>query len=75
MLGSRRPVNLNPKEWRIVRLVTEGLSNKEIALAIGTSENMVKNHLRVIYDETGMGNRLELALWYVAVGESLNPSP
>jgi DNA-binding NarL/FixJ family response regulator len=40
------------------------MKNKEIAEVIGTTENVVKNYLRVIYDETGMNTRLELALWY-----------
>jgi len=31
---------------------------------MGTTEQMVKNHLRVIFDKTGMDSRLELALWF-----------
>ena len=48
----------------IIRLVHEGLKNKEIGVLMGTTENMVKNYLRVIYDKLGMWNRVELALWY-----------
>ena len=32
--------------------------------AIGTTEHVVKNYLRVIYDKLGLWNRVELALWY-----------
>jgi len=41
------------------------MTNKEIAKDAGTTENMVKNYLRVIFDKTGMFSRLELALWNV----------
>jgi DNA-binding NarL/FixJ family response regulator len=35
-----------------------------VADAIGTTEHVVKNYLRVIYDKLGLWNRVELALWY-----------
>jgi DNA-binding NarL/FixJ family response regulator len=57
---------LNPKEVRIVQLVADGMKNPDIATVIGTTEHAVKNYLRHIYDETGMDNRVELALWYLA---------
>jgi DNA-binding NarL/FixJ family response regulator len=56
--------DLRDREERIIRLVHEGLKNAEIALAIGTTEHVVKNYLRVIYDKLGLWNRVELALWY-----------
>ena len=54
-----------PKEERIIVLVAEGLKNKEIAGIVGTTEGGVKNYLKTIFDKTGMGTRLELALWYI----------
>jgi len=56
---------LTPKELSIIALLTEVMTNKEIAKDAGTTENMVKNYLRVIFDKTGMFSRLELALWNV----------
>lgn len=53
------------REHLIARLVVEGLSNKEIGRALNKSEGMVKNFLRPMYDKSGMGSRLELALWYL----------
>jgi len=53
------------REKRVIRLVVTGMKNKEIAAEIGTSENVVKNYLRVIYDKLGLWNRTELALWYL----------
>jgi len=52
-------------EYQITRLLTAGMKDKEIATALGIKEGTVKNHLRRIYDKTGMGNRVELALWYI----------
>jgi DNA-binding NarL/FixJ family response regulator len=63
--------DLSPKQWRIVELLSEGDTNSEIAAKVGNTVMVIKNYLRVIYDITGMDNRLELALWYVAVGERL----
>jgi DNA-binding CsgD family transcriptional regulator len=57
---------LTEKERRIIALVAEGLFNRDIGRLIGTTEHVAKNYMRVIYDKTGMGNRLELALWWVA---------
>jgi DNA-binding CsgD family transcriptional regulator len=56
---------LTPKEERIVALVAEGLKASDIAKCIGTTANVIKNHLRVIFDKTGTWTRLYLALWYV----------
>jgi DNA-binding NarL/FixJ family response regulator len=65
--GSRVP---SEREQRVIQLVAEGLKNREVAQAIGTTEHVVKNYLRVIYDKLGLWNRVELALWY----ESRRPS-
>lgn len=54
----------SPKEIEIMEFVCKGKRNKEIAIATGTTEAVVKNALRVIYDTAGMWSRLELALWY-----------
>lgn len=59
--GTRVP---SEREYRVIELVAEGLKNKEVAEAIGTTEHVVKNYLRVIYDKLGLWNRVELALWY-----------
>ena len=61
--GTRVP---NQREHRVIQLVAEGLKNRDVAREIGTTEHVVKNYLRVIYDKLGMWNRVELALWYVS---------
>jgi len=50
-------VFLSPKQLRIAQLVTQGNTNSDIAAAIGTTEDVIKNYLRDIYDETGMSSR------------------
>jgi DNA-binding NarL/FixJ family response regulator len=59
--GTRVP---SEREQRVIQLVAEGMKNREVAEAMGTTEHVVKNYLRVIYDKLGLWNRVELALWY-----------
>ena len=61
--GKRTP---SEREQRVIELVAQGLKNREVANEIGTTEHVVKNYLRVIYDKLGLWNRVELALWYEA---------
>ena len=60
---SRTKVQLTPKETLIVSCVTQGMKNKEIAARVGTTEQVVKNYLRKVYDKLGVADRLELALY------------
>ena len=68
MFGEQRYGNRVPseREQRVIELVAQGLKNREVADAIGTTEHVVKNYLRIIYDKLGLWNRVELALWYEA---------
>ena len=54
---------LNPMEGQISILVWEGLTNREICKIVGTSEQMIKNHLRSAFDKLGVWSRLELAMY------------
>lgn len=56
---------LTAKEMQVAALVWEGQTNREIAKAIGTTEQVVKNYLRNTFDKLGVWSRLELAI-YVA---------
>ena len=47
------------REHLIIRRVAEGCKNREIADALGTTEHVVKNYLRLIYDKLGLWNRVE----------------
>jgi DNA-binding NarL/FixJ family response regulator len=61
--GIRSKVQLTPKETLIVSCVTQGMKNREIAVRVGTTEQVVKNYLRKVYDKLGVADRLELALY------------
>jgi len=63
LYGNRKP---SPRQQEVIALVAQGLKNSEVADLIGTTEHVVKNHLRLIYDKLGLWNRVELALWYEA---------
>ena len=65
MVGTRVRDRLRPKEMRIVALIIQGLKNREIALRLKTTEQVIKNYLRSIYDKTGVDDRLELALFTI----------
>ena len=56
---------LNEKELLIIAGVTQGMRNKEIAAEVGTTEQVVKNYLRKVYDKLGVSDRLELALYCI----------
>jgi two-component system nitrate/nitrite response regulator NarL len=82
----KQQLRLSEKEMLIIGGVTQGLKNKDIAQEVGTTEQVVKNYLRKIYDKLGVSDRLELALYsmhrrlldgYVppAGRESLPPHP
>jgi DNA-binding NarL/FixJ family response regulator len=75
--GSRPKVQLTPKETLIVSCVTQGMKNKEIAVRVGTTEQVVKNYLRKVYDKLGVADRLELALYCLShhVVDGVKPPP
>jgi DNA-binding NarL/FixJ family response regulator len=68
MLGNRELGKCVPTatESRVIELVAQGFKNRDVARQIGTTEYVVKNYLRAIYDKLGLWNRVELALWYEA---------
>jgi DNA-binding NarL/FixJ family response regulator len=59
---------LTAKEAQVAGLVWGGLTNREIAVAIGTTEQVVKNYLRNTFDKLGVWSRLELALYVASHG-------
>jgi DNA-binding NarL/FixJ family response regulator len=65
LVGARVRDRLTPKEMKIVALIVQGCKNKEIAMRLTTTEQVIKNYLRSIYDKTGVSDRLELALFTI----------
>jgi two-component system nitrate/nitrite response regulator NarL len=54
---------LTARESEVGQLVTEGLTNREIAAKLGLSEHTVKNYIFRIFDKTGVSSRVALALY------------
>src|SRR4051812_23688467 len=65
LTAPRTKPRLSEKELSIISLVTQGMRNKEIAVEIGTTEQVIKNYLRKVYDKLGVSDRLELALYCI----------
>lgn len=57
---------LTAREETVVRLVANGLSNRDIAQHLGLSEHTVKNGLFHIFEKLGFSNRVELVLYAIA---------
>jgi two-component system, NarL family, nitrate/nitrite response regulator NarL len=53
---------LSARELAIVRLVVEGLRNRDIGAALGMTEGNVKVTLHRVYDRLGVSNRVEMAM-------------
>jgi DNA-binding NarL/FixJ family response regulator len=60
--------SLTPKEVRVATLVWQGLTNREIGRILGTTEQVIKNHLRSTFDKLGVWSRLELAMYVASHG-------
>jgi len=65
---------LTPKEVQVATLVWQGLTNREISKIMGTSEQVIKNHLRSTFDKLGVWSRLELAMYVASHGGKVWPS-
>ncbi len=60
--------SLTPRERQVLRLVSKGLTNKEIGAQLHIAENTVKNHLRNILEKLHLQNRAQAAAYAVREG-------
>jgi DNA-binding NarL/FixJ family response regulator len=60
--------DLSPREKEVLELVTQGKSNKEIAVALAIAENTVKNHLKNILEKLHLENRVQAATFALREG-------
>jgi DNA-binding NarL/FixJ family response regulator len=66
LLRSRTSVpaaQLSPREQDVLRLVVQGLANKQIARRLGITERTVKAHLTSAFQRIGVRDRTQAALW------------
>jgi DNA-binding NarL/FixJ family response regulator len=58
---------LTKREEDVVRLLAEGMGNRDIAHELMLSESTVRNYMFHIFDKLGVSNRVELLLYSTAV--------
>lgn len=56
---------LSPREMDIVKLIAEGLSNKEIGERLFLTNGTVRNHISTILEKTGLEHRTQIAIKYL----------
>lgn len=56
-------VDLTPSERRVLELIGDGLSNREIGDKLGVAEKTVKNHITSLLAKMGMKRRTQVAAW------------
>jgi DNA-binding NarL/FixJ family response regulator len=56
---------ISDREQKIIELVAEGLSNREIAKALYLGEGTVRNYLSVILEKLELRDRTQLAVFYL----------
>lgn len=61
-LEEKRPAGLSASQVAILRLISRGHSNREIAADVHLSENTVKSHVQEIFRKLGVRNRVEAAI-------------
>ena len=72
-VDEKQTEDLQDNEWRIIREVGAGLSNKEIAAALCLSEGTVRNYLSSILSKLELRDRTQLAIWAVQTGVAGRP--
>ena len=61
--GDTAPSPLSKREAEVAHLVTDGLSNKQIAARLVISEHTVDSHIRHILNKLGFNSRAQIAAW------------
>ena len=62
--------DLSPRETEVLRLVIQGMTNKEISVSLSIAESTVKNHLRNTMEKLHVRNRLEAAIRFLETERS-----
>ena len=67
------PAHLTEREFRVIALIGEGLSNSQIAKELFVSENTVKTYIRTAYRKMKVPNRTSAMLWALEHGLASGP--
>ncbi len=65
LVGQRVTSQLSDRELKIVAAAVQGYKYREIAAQLGTSEQVIKNGMAVIYNKMGVSDRLEMVLFVI----------
>lgn len=72
-VDEKQTTDLQENEWRVIREVGCGKSNKEIAAALCLSEGTVRNYLSSVLSKLDLRDRTQLAIWAVQSGVTTDP--
>lgn len=72
-VDTQQTASLQENEWRVIREVGCGKSNKEIAAALCLSEGTVRNYLSSVLSKLDLRDRTQLAIWAVQTGVTADP--
>ena len=61
--GDKRDFGLTSREMQVIKLISSGYTNKDLAKELSISENTAKHHITNIFDKLGVSNRMELVLF------------
>jgi len=67
-VATPEPDPLSPKELQVLRLVASGRSNTEIAVLLGNSEGVIKNHCSAVFSKMGVRDRTQAVLRAIDLG-------
>ena len=67
-IATPQPDPLSPKELQVLRLVASGRSNTEIAVLLGNSEGVIKNHCSAVFSKMGVRDRTQAVLRAIDLG-------
>lgn len=62
--GEKNIDSLSPQEKRVLALIADGLTNKEVAVQLGLSDKTVKNYLSTVFEKLHVTRRAEAAVLY-----------
>jgi DNA-binding NarL/FixJ family response regulator len=60
-----KSVELTPTEKKVVDLVAQGMSNKDISVQLNVSQRTIESHVSNMLNKTGLHNRTELSRWAI----------
>lgn len=72
-VDTQQTASLQENEWKVIREVGCGKSNKEIAAALCLSEGTVRNYLSSVLSKLDLRDRTQLAIWAVQTGVAADP--